>query len=181
MDNAPRWSRKSRSLFQNEGVVLPLVKARFFEGACWEELMQEFSFPKDAYIKHAHTWRLEMQERDEMILSDIRLKAIGAVCEDLARDSLEIVSRSLSHINKSESILEPKDLKTIFEIATGMWKIAQVEKGGVTSRVEFISPEQAMDVLRTRAKAFSSKHGAIIDMDLDDLPEPEQALLLEGA
>ena len=158
---------------------MPLVKQRFFEGACWEELMQEFSFPKSEFIKYAHSWRGEMAQKNDAILADIRLKAIGAVCEDLAKDSLEIVSRTLSHINKSEVILEPKDLKIIFEIATGMWKIAQVEKGGVTSRVEFISPEQALDVLRERAKTFQSKHGAIIDMDLDDLPGPEQTLLPE--
>ena len=179
---APYWETKHNrgaTNAANHGEVLHYAKQRFMEGANWETLFLECGLPGAEYTKHAPGWIKERTEVNERILEEARRAKIGEVCEDLARDSLEIVSRTLKALNESKATLEPKDLKIVFEIATGMWKISQIEKGGVINRVEYISPEEALNVLRGRAKDFASKHGSIIDMECEEqdlqlsLPTPE--------
>lgn len=156
---------------ESQGEVMEYARRRYMEGATWEDLYSECKLGKSIYQRYLPVWKKEKESYDDQVLFEVRRKAIGEHCEDLARNALEIVARNLEHLNRSEEILEPRDLKVVADIATQMWKVSQVEKGAATSRVEFTSPEAAMELLRERARVFASKHGSIIDMEIDEAEE----------
>ena len=153
----------------NQG-ALDYAKRRFFESVAWCVVFAECAIPQSTWYKNLSAWRREKESVDDALVAGIRLKAIGKHCEDLARDSLQIVARTLRHLNENEVILEPKDLKVISEIASGMWKISQVEKGKATSiaGIETMSPAELVEFLSVKAKAFSHTHGSIIDLELEE-------------
>lgn len=171
----PRWQlKKSVNLQQS---VLEYAKKRFFECAVWEEVFRECGIPQKQWLSASRDWKKEKEATDDRILSDIRLKAIGEHCEDLARDSLQLIARTLKALNEQEALLtDMKQLEAVARIATGMWKISQVEQGKATSisAIEVMSPSELNSFVQERAKSFSNKHGSIIDLSLEGEDEEDR-------
>lgn len=169
LDRIPQWEPKKAKSQQPE--VVEYAQFRFFEGATWEQVFNECGFPQRQWITLCPKWKKLKEQKDDEILTSIRLKAIGEHCEDLARDSLEIIARTLKALNQRDVVItDIKELEAISRIATGMWKISQVEKGKATEirGIDVMAPRELAMFVQEKAKNFTTKHGSIIDLEIDE-------------
>lgn len=158
-----RWNPEEKP--EKQGHIIRHARTLFLQDYPYSTIYVITGIPYKIFFRKQNSWFKLKEKLDDIILKEVREKAISERAETFVFKGLDLAEKYLDRIMRQGYQMDAKDFKLIMDSISNVHRIRQLETGkatNITKQIDGLSPEELLEYVKALKNEITADHSEIL-------------------